>query len=108
MSDQSQNFCLRFDGSLTVSRARDVHSRLLDAIRTSPWVELDCSAAEEVDTTFLQLIVAASRSAQAMAKRFDVRAPAGGPLWEAVERSGLDPEELCLTTAAGRTEKGIS
>ena len=52
-------------GPLTVPTAAAIRDQLLAALDGSPAVTVDISGATEIDVTFLQILVAAQRSAQA-------------------------------------------
>ena len=88
---------LRFDGELTIASADVLHKRLLDALRTHHAVEVDCSAATEIDVSFVQLLIAASRAAREWGKSFTVTGIAQSALGSALARAGL----ACATDEHG-------
>ena len=94
MSNRKAKRILRFDGSLTVSRAASVRSALLGALDAGPSISIDCGGADEIDVSFIQLLVSARRSAAARGKTLSLVSPANGALLQALERGGF------LTVAA--------
>ncbi|MDB5600428.1 MAG: hypothetical protein JWN71_2472 [Xanthobacteraceae bacterium] len=76
-------------GPLTVRTATQIHARLLEAIRSQPSISIDCSAATEVDLSFIQLVLAARNSAEAAGKSLSLAAPASGALLERLSQAGL-------------------
>ena len=81
---------LPFSGDLTIHTAEATRIRLLDALSSGdPVVALDCAAVDEVDLTFLQMIIAARKAAEASGRELRLASPAGGVLLDALHRSGL-------------------
>ena len=56
---------VQLTGPLTVPTAAAVRDQLLAALDGSPAVTVDLSGVTEIDVTFLQILVAAQRTAQA-------------------------------------------
>ena len=81
--------CLIFDGPLTVRNIVTLQERLLEALQTGLPTEIDCSGATEVDLSFLQLLIAARRSAAGQGSALTCRGPASGPLRDVLVRSGF-------------------
>lgn len=91
-SDGSQAPILALTGSLTVASAEQTRETLIAALRDQPSVVVDCSGADEIDLTFIQCLIAASRTAARAGKSFALAAPADGALKDILVRSGLlDP-----------------
>jgi anti-anti-sigma regulatory factor len=65
-----------FDGVLSVRGIEAARQRLLDALSRQPAVAVDCSAAEAVDLSFIQLLLAARLSAERAGKRLALVGPA--------------------------------
>ncbi len=82
----SQPCRLTFSGKLTVRGIDALHERLRDALARHPAVTLDCSAAEAVDVSLIQLLLAAHRSAGA---RFGLAGPLPAVLRDALDRGGF-------------------
>ncbi|MGQ9370635.1 STAS domain-containing protein [Azospirillum sp. A39] len=80
---------LRFAGALTIRDVEVHHARLTAALRDHGAVTVDAADATEVDAAFLQLLIAARRSARAEGRGFALAAPAGGALLEALLRCGI-------------------
>ncbi|HVI51892.1 MAG TPA: STAS domain-containing protein [Candidatus Sulfotelmatobacter sp.] len=79
-----------FSGSATIRQADDVAHRLRQALESSDRIEVDCSELDEVDVTFLQLILAAHKSAEADGKVLVLSSPAKGALLDAVAICGAE------------------
>lgn len=77
-----------FSGAATIRHADDIAERLKQALASSDRIEVDCSGVTEVDIAFIQLILAARKSAEAAGKMLALSAPAGGPLLEALTICG--------------------
>jgi len=80
---------LRFDGSLTLPKAEAIRSVLAAALDKGGVVAIDCGAATEVDVSFIQLLLAARRSAAQRGASLALVAPATGALRAALERGGF-------------------
>ncbi|MGH7035184.1 MAG: STAS domain-containing protein [Stellaceae bacterium] len=80
---------LRFDGSLTLPRAETIRSILAGALDEGGGVAIDCEGATEVDVSFIQLLLAARRSAAHRGASLALAAPAAGALRTALERGGF-------------------
>jgi anti-anti-sigma regulatory factor len=80
---------LRFDGSLTLPRAETIRSILAAALDEGAPIAIDCDGATEVDVSFIQLLLAARRSAAHRGASFALAAPAAGTLRAALERGGF-------------------
>lgn len=77
------------DGDLTVRTASRIQSTLTEALAAERHVTLDCRAAERADLAFLQLVLAARRSAAVAGGVLRLIAPAGSAVAEAACRAGL-------------------
>lgn len=80
---------ISLDGPLTVANAEQIRDRLCEAMARHADVEVDCSAVDACDLSFVQLLVAARKSAAANGVALRLAAPAAGALLETVRRSGL-------------------
>ena len=80
---------LVLDGVLTIRTIEPVRASLLEALERSASVQVDCTAAEAVDVCFIQLLLAARRSALKAGKRLLLTAPAAGPLLATLEQGGF-------------------
>jgi HPt (histidine-containing phosphotransfer) domain-containing protein len=69
---EQDTFVLPCDGSLTLANAAQWRERVLDALDRHPRVVVDVAGAEEIDTTFIQILVAAKKSAAMAGKRIGV------------------------------------
>lgn len=80
---------LLFEGPLTVRTIAAVHGTLLAALAGQQMVQVDCAGAETVDLSFIQLLLAARRSATNAGKQFQLAAPAAGALRTTLEQGGF-------------------
>jgi anti-anti-sigma regulatory factor len=81
--------CVALSGTLTLRNIEDVRGWLLDAIQTHQAITIDCAAVTEVDLSFLQLIIAARKSAASAGKSFSLAQPAAGAFLDTLGRAGL-------------------
>lgn len=80
---------LRFEDQLTVAHAQEAHARILTALANHASVILDVSAPEDIDLTFLQILIAANKTAKANGRRLLINAPADGMLFSKLRDAGL-------------------
>jgi ABC-type transporter Mla MlaB component len=76
-------------GELTIRTIEAIHAKLGDMLAQRTRIELDVKGATQVDISFIQLALAARRSAEASGKTLVWAAPAGGALREALIRGGF-------------------
>jgi hypothetical protein len=88
----AMTFVVRLSGAQTIREAEGTLQALRDALAAAPSVALDCDAVEEADLAFLQLILAARKSARQAGKNLNMTAPASGPLLAALDSAGIRPE----------------
>lgn len=77
------------DGDLTVRAASRIQATLTEALAANRHVTLDCRAAERADLAFLQLVLAARKSAAAAGGALRLVAPDGSAVADAARRAGL-------------------
>ncbi len=78
--DQSAHL-LSFGAMLRLAEAGMIRTALLTSLNgTSSTIAVDCADAAEVDVSFIQLLLAARRTAQARGKCLALSAPASGAL----------------------------
>lgn len=80
-------------GRQSIANAESIVAGLRDALASGAAVEVDLSAVAEVDVAFLQILIAAGRSARQNGVALSCQG-AGGRLIEAVARAGLPPSLL--------------
>jgi anti-anti-sigma regulatory factor len=80
---------LTFSGPATIASCHDIHARLLAALEADGDVAVECSGISEMDISFVQMLLAARRSAEARRKRLTLASPAQGVLLETLSRAGL-------------------
>lgn len=76
-------------GDLTIRTAKSLHGELLAALGQHDRLEIDCTDAAEVDLSFIQLLIAARKSAARAGKTLAVRHAPGGVVEDALRRAGL-------------------
>lgn len=70
---------LTFTGEMTIQFADEIRTKLADALEHHAIIEVNCTDATDMDVSFVQLLLAARKSA--LAKGGDVRlASPGSPL----------------------------
>jgi len=84
---------LPLDGPLTIRTIGPIHDALVDALARHQTVQLDCSGADAIDLSFIQLLLSARRSARDAGRQLTLAAPAGGALRAALEHGGFLPSE---------------
>lgn len=82
---------LQFTGSATLRIADDVADRVRDAFRAGDRVVVDCGGLEDVDLSFIQILIAAHKSALVAGKSLSLGAPAAGCLLAALTAAGISP-----------------
>jgi anti-anti-sigma regulatory factor len=82
-----------YQGRQSIANAESVADGLRDALSAGEAVEIDLSEVAEVDIAFLQILVAAGRTARQRGVPLSCRG-VGGRLIEAVARAGLPPSLL--------------
>lgn len=80
---------LPLDGPATIRTIGAVHTALQDALARHHTVQLDVTAVDPVDLSFVQLLLSARRSAREAGKQLTLAAPAGGALLHALEQGGF-------------------
>ena len=80
---------IAFSGELTIRNAEQMHTRLLDAVHRCPAVTVDCAAATDIDISFIQLVLAARKSAEAAGKVLSIAPASADRLAVAMRRAGL-------------------
>lgn len=63
MTSIEQHKTLALEGPLTVPHAESICARVLDALDTAQSVTIDVSGATGIDISFLQILIAANKSA---------------------------------------------
>jgi ABC-type transporter Mla MlaB component len=80
---------LSLDGALTMRSVEALFARLRETLAQHSEVSIDCTAAAEVDLSFIQLLVAARASAVQADKTVALAARPDGPLLQALTRAGF-------------------
>lgn len=84
------NAVVSFSGAATIRQTDETAERLKQALDQFDTVEIDCAALTEVDFSFIQVVIAALKSAEGAGKVLVLSAPASGVLLEALAVCGLD------------------
>jgi hypothetical protein len=85
-------YVLKLSGSQTIREAEDTARALRDILTAESAILLDCGAIEETDLTFLQLVIAARKSAVRDGKTLALASPAEGVLLTALAQAGIRPD----------------
>jgi ABC-type transporter Mla MlaB component len=80
---------LAFEGALTMRTIEALHATLREAIKQYSSVSIDCTAATEVDLSFVQLLVAARASAGHADKSVVLATRPDGALLDTLTRVGF-------------------
>ena len=80
---------VELEGELTIRSITELRERLLEALKSGRAVVAKIADDAVADLTFVQLIEAARRSAQAAGQTFALAGPATGPLLETLRRGGF-------------------
>ncbi len=88
-SDKGDAAPLRLEGAQTIRMADVTRAALLDRLAAHPVLEIDCGDVEDVDLSFVQLLLAARASARQANKTIRLNRPASGALRAALERGGF-------------------
>ncbi len=80
---------LVLDGPRTLRTAEQSHAALLDMVRRHATVEIDCGGADEVDASFIQVLLAARASAARAGGAVRLAHPPSGALRAALVRGGF-------------------
>lgn len=83
---------LRLSEAQTIREIEETTRALRESLDGNEAVLLDCEGIEETDITFLQLVIAARKSAARRGKTLGLTARARGPLLAALDRAGIQPE----------------
>ena len=75
--------------TLTIAVVDEIGRTLLDGLDRHQALAVDCDAATEIDITFLQLLIAAQKSAKNSGRQFGLKAPLPAVLTDAAARCGL-------------------
>ena len=90
---------LKLSGRLTTPTSDDTHRAMRAALERCESLVLDCSEANEVDVSFLQLLVAAQRAAERSHKTIAFSAPPQGVLADAMRRCGFAAPKAAVSLA---------
>lgn len=89
MEKNTQNqFVIRCEGFLTLAAAPKIREEILAAIDANSQVVADVSQATDADLTFIQILIAAKRTASARGKTFLVSAPENGVVMQKINSVG--------------------
>jgi ABC-type transporter Mla MlaB component len=87
--DQSEEGHLVFEGALTMRSVTSNFTRLKQAMAKRDVIHIDCHRAEEIDLTFVQLLVAASKTAERSRKKLSLTGPAASTIFDTLTRAGF-------------------
>jgi anti-anti-sigma regulatory factor len=95
---------IRFTGDLTISRAGEMKSILLESLDGAEHIEIDLASVEEADLACLQLLCSAHRTSKHLGKVLGLCDDTAGSFKRAVRRAGyarsggcvLDTDNQCI------------
>jgi ABC-type transporter Mla MlaB component len=90
---------LLLDGACTLRTVDDTYARLSEMSARHAVLEIDCSGVDEVDLSFIQLLLAARSSARRSGRTVRLAQSASGALRDALERGGF------LADGAGQADR---
>lgn len=90
---------LKLVGPLNLRTATETCDALREALAHHAAVSIDCTAATDIDLSFIQLLVAARSSAQQAGGTVSLAESPDGPLLAVLSRTGLRPVNLTLPGA---------
>jgi anti-anti-sigma regulatory factor len=88
MEDDVGNI-IAWDGELSVAQAEEVHDRFRAALADGRPIVVDCSAIEDADISFIQLLIAARTSARRRGVPFRLKQPVGESFLAVLRRCGF-------------------
>ncbi|MEA1672029.1 STAS domain-containing protein [Nitrospirillum sp. BR 11163] len=80
---------IALEGSHTLRNAEETHAVLMSAMKAHPVLEIDCGTLDEVDLSFIQLLLAARKSAKSAGRILRLARPASGALRDTLHRGGF-------------------
>ncbi len=83
---------IQLSGRQTIQEAEQTKRILLESLAESEALTLDCSAVDEVDLTFIQLIMALRKSAEHSGKALSLVTEADSAVLRALDEAGVWPE----------------
>jgi anti-anti-sigma regulatory factor len=89
MASERNDIALSFNGALNLQTIETMRRTLLEALNGSTSVAIDCTAAESVDLSFIQLLLAARLSADKAGKRLELAMPLPDVLRAALVQGGF-------------------
>ncbi len=89
MNDAKPPHHLQLDGALTVPRADEIQGRILATLNVPGAVAIDVSGATEIDVSFLQILVAAHKTASSLRKPLSLVCGGSTLLMDEAARCGL-------------------
>jgi anti-anti-sigma regulatory factor len=92
-----------FNGVLTIKNAEEIHAKFLEVLGGSGDIVIDTADADEVDVSFVQLLLAARRSAREQGRALSLSAPAEGLLREVLVRGGFVAADAAFWGKGGDT-----
>jgi ABC-type transporter Mla MlaB component len=100
MQSVNDSYTFILEGNLTTSESTKVHAAVLGALENHSSVVIDCTRADEIDVSFLQILIAASSTAAASHKHIRLASPPSGVLLKVLQRCGFPNPEPNTTSLA--------
>lgn len=93
LTSRKESVVVGLAGALTVDSAVKIKTKLLGALASGKSVVVELGDVTDVDLSFLQLLVASSRTAAKKKKRFKLNGPLPDVFIKAVEDSGFSSND---------------
>ncbi|TBW37616.1 STAS domain-containing protein [Siculibacillus lacustris] len=89
MSESKERHRISLAGNLTIRNSAEIHATISEFLESNQTVDLDCTDATEVDFSFLQLLLAARKTASLTGRSLSITHTRHGVLHDAATRAGL-------------------
>ena len=87
---------IHLTGDLTIARADEVKSALLESLKAAEHIEIDLASVEETDLACLQLFCSAHRTSKHLGKFFGLRDSGVGSFKRTVRSAGYARSSGCV------------
>lgn len=81
--------CVAFSAEETIRTVADAYEKTWNAVRQNDTIMLDVSEVTDIDLTFVQLLVSAQKTANAMGKRVSVTGAISEAFRDVLKRGGF-------------------
>ncbi|BAI74407.1 hypothetical protein AZL_a08760 (plasmid) [Azospirillum sp. B510] len=89
MEDLRESVVVDCSGPMTLAKVDEARDRIRDSMKSARRIDIDCAEAVETSICFIQLLLAARKSAAGRGVALHVRQPISAALRDALERGGF-------------------